>query len=255
MQTINIGDTVRFLNDVGGGRVTAIRKDGMVMVEDENGFDIPTLPRDLVVVNRAQTEALRSPQAEEAYSSNVKTAPVQKTVVQKHAAKTEATQKVAAQHHTAKAEVAQYGMEEETLEDRIVRLEMTVKRLQQRLERLEDARALHEKSKQKNRERQDLQRRQRDEILEVDLHATELLDTTVGMSPADIKAYQLRVFNDTMQQHLKDKGKRIVFIHGNGEGVLRRALLDELRRSYKSCDVQDASFQQYGFGATMVTIR
>ena len=40
-----------------------------------------------------------------------------------------------------------------------------------------------------------------------------------------------------------------------GEGVLRRALLDELKRKWPRCAVQDASFQEYGFGATQVTIK
>ena len=44
-------------------------------------------------------------------------------------------------------------------------------------------------------------------------------------------------------------------IHGKGDGVLRKALLDELKRKYSNCRHQDASFQEYGFGATMVTIK
>lgn len=39
-----------------------------------------------------------------------------------------------------------------------------------------------------------------------------------------------------------------------GEGVLRSELLKELKRAYKGCTYQDASFREYGFGATMVTI-
>jgi ATP-binding cassette subfamily B protein len=39
-----------------------------------------------------------------------------------------------------------------------------------------------------------------------------------------------------------------------GVGVLRKALLDELRKKYNKCRYQDASFQEYGFGATMITI-
>ena len=48
--------------------------------------------------------------------------------------------------------------------------------------------------------------------------------------------------------------RRIVFIHGKGEGVLRNALIKELRTHYKQCRYQDASFREYGYGATMVTI-
>lgn len=91
-------------------------------------------------------------------------------------------------------------------------------------------------------------------VIEVDLHAHELLETTAGMSAGDIKEHQLTVFRETMNAHLKEKGRRIVFIHGKGEGVLRQAIVSELKHSYKSCTWQDASFQQYGFGATMVVI-
>lgn len=92
------------------------------------------------------------------------------------------------------------------------------------------------------------------EIMEVDLHAHALLETTAGMQPGDIKEYQLKVFRETLDAHLKEKGRRIVFIHGKGEGALRAAILAELKRRYKTCTSQDASFQQYGFGATMITI-
>lgn len=92
-------------------------------------------------------------------------------------------------------------------------------------------------------------------LLEVDLHATELLDTMVGMRPKDILDYQLKVFRDTMNAHIKERGRRIVFIHGKGEGVLRQALLNELKASFPHCSHQDASFKMYGFGATMVTVR
>lgn len=94
----------------------------------------------------------------------------------------------------------------------------------------------------------------RNAIVEVDLHAHELLDTMVGLEPRDILEYQIKVFRDTMNAHLKNHGCRIVFIHGKGEGVLRNALLKELHTHYKQCRVQDASFREYGYGATMVTI-
>ena len=48
---------------------------------------------------------------------------------------------------------------------------------------------------------------------------------------------------------------KIVFIHGKGEGILRQALMKELNYRYKGHDVQDASFREYGYGATQVTIR
>ena len=93
-----------------------------------------------------------------------------------------------------------------------------------------------------------------DGTLVVDLHADEVLETTAGMNSADILHYQMDVFTKTMNEYKNKKGQKIVFIHGKGEGVLRNALIAELRRNYKHCTFQDASFREYGFGATMVKV-
>lgn len=100
-----------------------------------------------------------------------------------------------------------------------------------------------------------LKHRVDEDIVVVDLHAHELLDTTTGMSAIDILNFQLQKFRDTLQQYKDKKGQRIVFIHGKGEGVLRRALINDLNYRYKKYQYQDASFQEYGYGATQVTIR
>ena len=94
-----------------------------------------------------------------------------------------------------------------------------------------------------------------DDVLVVDLHADKLLETTVGMETADILNYQLDFFRRTLEENKHNKGRRIVFIHGKGEGVLRHAIVNELRYRYKNYPYQDASFQEYGYGATQVTIR
>ena len=94
----------------------------------------------------------------------------------------------------------------------------------------------------------------KNDIVEVDLHIHELLDDTNGMSNSEMLNYQLDVFHKTLNEYKDKKGQRIVFIHGKGDGVLRRAILDELKRKYKNYSSQDASFREYGFGATMVTI-
>lgn len=89
----------------------------------------------------------------------------------------------------------------------------------------------------------------------IDLHAHELLDSTAGMQPAEILAYQLDVFDKKMKEASKKPGTTLIFIHGKGEGVLRKAILDNLRRKWPRCETQDASFLEYGFGATQITIR
>ncbi len=93
------------------------------------------------------------------------------------------------------------------------------------------------------------------EPLVVDLHANELLETTAGMGTSDILNYQLDYFRRTLEENKHNKGLHIVFIHGKGEGVLRHAIINELRYRYKNYPYQDASFQEYGYGATQVTIR
>ena len=94
----------------------------------------------------------------------------------------------------------------------------------------------------------------KDAPLVIDLHADALLETTQGMSSADILQYQLDTFKKTLEANKKERGKKIVFIHGKGEGVLRRALIHELTYRYKNLRYQDASFQEYGYGATQVTM-
>ena len=93
------------------------------------------------------------------------------------------------------------------------------------------------------------------QILEVDLHIGELLDDTRGMSNSEMLNYQLEKFREVMDKYKNKREQKIVFIHGKGDGVLRKALIEELKRKYSNCRYQDASFQEYGFGATMVTIK
>ena len=92
--------------------------------------------------------------------------------------------------------------------------------------------------------------------LVIDLHASELLETTAGMDNKAILDYQLEEVRKVMKAHRKpqDKGRHIVFIHGKGDGVLREAVAALIRKEFPRCTLQDASFREYGFGATRVTI-
>ncbi len=48
---MKIGDKVRFLSEVGGGVVKGFRGKDTVLVEDADGFDIPMLTRECVVID------------------------------------------------------------------------------------------------------------------------------------------------------------------------------------------------------------
>src|SRR5690554_991592 len=60
MKQLSVGDTVRFLNTVGGGRVKGFQSKQIVIVEDEHGFDLPVLVSECVVVEPADTLVSRS---------------------------------------------------------------------------------------------------------------------------------------------------------------------------------------------------
>ena len=110
----------------------------------------------------------------------------------------------------------------------------------------------YDKSQSKSRP---VNQRLKDDKIIIDLHADALLETTAGMSAADILDYQLDVFRKTLEQYKGKKGQKLIFIHGKGEGVLRQSIIHELNYKYKQYPYQDASFQEYGYGATQVTIK
>lgn len=91
-------------------------------------------------------------------------------------------------------------------------------------------------------------------LIEVDLHIGELTDTLAGMGPKDMLEMQLSAVRRHMRENSARIGQKLVFIHGKGEGVLRKAVLELLRKEFPKAELQDASFREYGFGATLVTI-
>ena len=60
---MKIGDKVRFLSEVGGGIVTGFQGKDIVLVQDEDGFDIPMLIRECVVVETDDYNIKRKPSA------------------------------------------------------------------------------------------------------------------------------------------------------------------------------------------------
>jgi hypothetical protein len=94
----------------------------------------------------------------------------------------------------------------------------------------------------------------RPDIIEVDLHINELLEDTRGLSNGDILKVQLDRFHQVMDENINNRGQKIVFIHGIGNGTLKHEVRRQLNSRYKKHNFQDASFREYGFGATMVII-
>jgi hypothetical protein len=117
--------------------------------------------------------------------------------------------------------------------------------------------AMYDRKKEEHHKPQPAEKKVKPTVqtLEVDLHINQLLDSTSGLSNADMINCQLSKFHEVMKANSSKKGQKIVFIHGKGEGVLRAAMEKELKTVYKRfCRFQDASFREYGYGATMITI-
>ena len=65
----------------------------------------------------------------------------------------------------------------------------------------------------------------------------------------------MEAFHKELNQAISDNEKSIVFIHGIGNGTLKKELHKSIESDYPVCQFEDASFKEYGFGATLVRIR
>lgn len=92
-------------------------------------------------------------------------------------------------------------------------------------------------------------------IEEVDLHISEIMDDFSGLSSGEIVDIQLARFRTSLEGALRAKQKKIIFIHGKGAGKLRREIQKIIDSEYGKCTYQDASFREYGYGATMILIK
>ena len=90
------------------------------------------------------------------------------------------------------------------------------------------------------------------DVEEVDLHIEQLSDSPKSLTPVEMLEMQTKHFTATLDEAIRKRTKRIVFIHGVGNGRLRLEIQRILQRSYPHLRYQDASFKEYGFGATLV---
>ncbi|WP_282125722.1 Smr/MutS family protein [Marinifilum flexuosum] len=340
---INIGDKVRFLNDIGGGTVTKIIDANTVMVlNDEDEFEIPSIKKNLVVVEAAGGEQANQQQTTHITSESSTVKPsAQNLFVEKEEVyvafapregynPTESPQELYLINDTnhillygfydkkgnkmegqtagnldpkSKILLNEYDLKELNelsscffqilfykpgesdikkplernikiqpvkfykstsykdtpyFQQNVILHKLTGEDLEHKLEELsqkEFKKVIREKESANKSSKPQINVKGKEEIIEVDLHINSLIDSVTGLSNADILEFQLNKFHETMRQYQNSKGKRIVFIHGIGNGTLKKKVHDELRRKYKKHYQQDASFKEYGWGATMVTIR
>jgi hypothetical protein len=118
----------------------------------------------------------------------------------------------------------------------------------------DDFRKVVKTKEQKATKKEPLKQKQ-DENIEVDLHIHELLDNPAGLSNKEILEIQLEKVEAEMRSAIQSRAKRIVFIHGVGQGVLKQEVAKLLKIKFPRYTFQDASFKEYGYGATMVLLK
>ena len=91
-----------------------------------------------------------------------------------------------------------------------------------------------------------------DDTIQVDLHIENLAENINELSPSDIINLQMRKFHGSIEEAIEKKAKRLIVVHGVGQGTLKMQIRKELQEKYPQYSFQDASFKEYGFGATLV---
>ncbi|GAB3813150.1 Smr/MutS family protein [Pontibacter rugosus] len=90
---------------------------------------------------------------------------------------------------------------------------------------------------------------------EIDLHIEKLIDDHSGMSNSAMLKLQLEKFQDTLDRAMATNMHEIVFIHGAGNGVLRKELQKILSRTAGIQHYKDAHKEKFGYGATVVRLK
>ena len=88
----------------------------------------------------------------------------------------------------------------------------------------------------------------------VDLHIGELVDNILGMSSNDIFRTQINYFKKMLESAITNEYDKVTFIHGVGNGVLKNAIIEELKH-YDNTSNRMASIMKFGVGAIDVMIK
>jgi len=115
-------------------------------------------------------------------------------------------------------------------------------------------RALQREFEVKYRHAQATSMHRKDAHMEVDLHIHELVDDQTGLADRAKLSIQIAHFDRMMDIAKREKLRRIVFIHGVGQGVLRHQLHSRLEQDHPDCTWRDGDPRKYGSGATEVML-
>ena len=89
----------------------------------------------------------------------------------------------------------------------------------------------------------------------IDLHAEALGLDEESISSKDILLEQLSTFNKSLDNAIVFGLGEITFIHGVGQGVLRKEILKAIRNRKEIKYWEDAQKEKFGYGATKIVIK
>ena len=95
--------------------------------------------------------------------------------------------------------------------------------------------------------------KQRKDITVVDLHIDKLIKFQKNLKKYEILSFQLKIAKKKLDLAILNGAKRIIFIHGVGQGILKSEL-EKILRLYNNLEFYPANFKEYGYGATEVSI-
>ncbi|NEM99031.1 Smr/MutS family protein [Pontibacter burrus] len=90
---------------------------------------------------------------------------------------------------------------------------------------------------------------------EIDLHIEKLTEDHSGMSNSAMLKLQLETFQDALDRAMASNMHEIVFIHGAGNGILRKEIQKILSRTPGIKFFEDARKEKFGYGATLVRFK
>lgn len=344
---IKIGDKVKFLNAVGGGKVIRITGEGLVFVEDEDGFEIPVIISELVKISEepeveipektnlkitkdqdieAELEHLFNEMPKQIITGNEKpgsylalfpqyqgasfiyafdlylinnsnykilyTAGMLKNtgeIIHIDAGLLDANSKVCLHtiNHKDLNDPVNFWIQNmfyqpkhyslqvpifntinidpllildpneltsnEFFTEKVIlfRLQNEDVNIRNKISEKEVLKAIAEKEKQDDTIKKPLST----EVREVDLHIEEIIEDHSQLGKAEILDIQMSRFKYVLETAIRNKEKKVVFIHGTGEGKLRYEIRKYIDNNYPRFKYQDASFKEYGYGATLVILK
>jgi hypothetical protein len=226
-----VGDKVSFLNEKLDGVVSKIVNEEQVEVATDDGFDVPVLTSELVLIERVEIQ--KESQHQNTINKTLKKGSIK---VRGHA------EELISLQLDNQGKVGDFGSEKKIVEvkDELIGREKIQAMLKEKMQ----PKVVGNISLKHSHRRKDVEG-------EVDLHIEHLLDNWKNMSNGEIVQHQLSVVRERLNEAILAGKHRIVFIHGVGSGTLKKEVRKVIS-AYPGIRFEEGHFSVYGAGATLV---